>query len=90
MSKTVAIAEGRTNERARTELKSLERIVASLIERFPGTSRCAIERAVDRRYLEFYGAPIRDYIPIMVEREARADLRARDPETPDVLDLILT
>ena len=36
-----------------------------------------IERAVDRRYLEFYGAPIREYIPIMVEREATDDLRAQ-------------
>jgi len=36
----------------------------------------ARERIVDRRYLECYGAPIRDYIPAMVEREAREDLRA--------------
>jgi hypothetical protein len=76
MSNTAAAQDGRASQRARTERKSLDRIVASLMEKFPKTSRIAIERIVDRRYLEFYGAPIRDYIAIMVERGAREDLRA--------------
>lgn len=78
MSNTAATQDGRANHRARTERESLDRIVTSLMERFPRTSRVVIERIVDRRYLEFYGAPIRDYIPILVEREAREDLHA-DP-----------
>jgi hypothetical protein len=76
MSNIAAMEDGRANQRARAERKSLDRIVASMMERFPRTSRSAIQRIVDRRYLEFSGAPIRDYIPIMVEREAREDLRA--------------
>ena len=67
----------RTNRLARDERTSLDRIVVSLSERFPEAAQSMIERAVDRRYLEFYGAPIREYIPIMVEREATDDLRAQ-------------
>jgi hypothetical protein len=77
MSVSAAVQDARTNQRARDEHKSLDRIVASLEMRFPLTSRVTIERVVDRRYREFSGAPIRDYIPIMVEREAREDLRAQ-------------
>ena len=67
----------RTNRLAREERRSLDRIVISLSERFPAAAQSVIERTVDRRYLEFYGASIREYIPIMVEREATDDLRAQ-------------
>ena len=67
----------RTNRLAQDERKSRDRIVVSLSARFPGAAQSVIERTVDRRFLEFYGAPIREYIPIMVEREATDDLRAQ-------------
>jgi hypothetical protein len=76
MSEPTAAADARTNQCARDERKSLDRVVAALTQRFPRASRLTIERIVDRRYLEFYAAPIREYIPVMVEREAREDLRA--------------
>jgi hypothetical protein len=66
-----------TDQLAREERHSLDRVIVSLSERFPRAARSIIERTVDRRYLEFHGAPIREYIPIMVEREATADLRAQ-------------
>jgi hypothetical protein len=69
--------EERTNSLAREERRSLDRVILSLSQRFPKAARSVIERAVDRRYLEFYGAPIREYIPIMVEREATDDLRTQ-------------
>lgn len=72
-----ATTEVRTNQLARDERRSLDRVIVSLSERFPRAAHSVIERTVDRRYLEFYGAPIREYIPIMVEREAAADLRTQ-------------
>ena len=83
MSNTAATQDGRASQRARTERKSLDRTVSLLIQRLPETSRIAIERIVDRGYLEFYGAPIRDYIPIMVERDGRDDLRADQATGPN-------
>jgi hypothetical protein len=72
----------RMNQRAPDEQKALSRVVLSLEHRFPRASSSAVERAVDKRYLEFYGAPIRTYIPLLVERVARDDLRAELASVP--------
>jgi hypothetical protein len=77
MSDMTKATEQFASDLARGERKSLDRVVESLQERFPQAPLVSIERAVDRRYLEFYSAPIRDYIPLMVEREAKEDLRAQ-------------
>jgi len=66
-----------TNQRARAERAALDRVVVSLAAEFPGVAMPVVERIVDRHYLEFYGAPVRAYVPVMVERGARSDLRAR-------------
>jgi hypothetical protein len=62
----------------------MSRLIDSLQSRFPLTSHSTIETLVNRRYLEFSGARIRAYIPIMVEREVRSDLRgqAAAPSSP--------
>ena len=66
-----------TNLLARSERWALDRLVASLAAEFPGVAVPVVERIVDRNYLEFYGAPVRAYVPVMVERGARIELRAR-------------
>jgi predicted metalloprotease with PDZ domain len=56
------------------EVKSLDRVVTELGQRFPGVPRTVVERTVADRYRQFDGAPVRDYIPVMVKRSAKASL----------------
>lgn len=51
-----------------TEQKSLVKVIADLRERFPDVPTEVIGKFVEDAYLEFAGAPVRDYIPVMVER----------------------
>jgi hypothetical protein len=57
------------------ETKSIDTVIAALELRFPEVSRPKIEQVVERGYHRFDGAPIRDYIPVLVQRDARAQLR---------------
>jgi hypothetical protein len=76
------LTDAGTNRLARAERRALDQVVASLSERFPQVTLAVIERIVDHRYLQFYGAPLREYIPILVEREASADLRTQFGAVP--------
>ncbi len=57
-----------------TESKSLDRVIADLEARFPSLPHDYIEGAVRDQYHAFDVAPVRDYIPVMVERGAKAAL----------------
>lgn len=76
------MADASTSRLARAERRALDHVVESLSKRFPQVALSIIERVVDRRYLQFYGAPLREYIPILVEREASADLRTQFGAVP--------
>jgi hypothetical protein len=56
------------------EAKSIDRVVAELGQRFPGVPAPVVERLVADRYRQFEGAPVRDYIAVMVKRSARESL----------------
>jgi hypothetical protein len=60
--------------REEDEAKSLVRVVDELHERFPGVPTVVVERLVTEGYRSFDGAPVRDYIPVMVKRSARESL----------------
>jgi hypothetical protein len=59
-----------------SEAESMSRVVTRLRQQFPELSADAVEQAVYGRYDEFDGRPIRDFVPILVERSARQDLSA--------------
>jgi hypothetical protein len=52
------------------------RVIARLRQQFPELPADAVEQAVYGRYDQFDGAPIRDFLPILVERSAHQDLSA--------------
>lgn len=56
-----------------------ERAIAEAAERltkvFPGVSPDTVERAVAESRPEFDGNPIRDFVPLFVERSAKQRLR---------------
>jgi len=71
-----------TNIRMGREAETLERIVARLCLQFPELSADHIYRAVYGRYDDFEDSPIRDFVPILVERGARDDLKVGPPRYP--------
>jgi len=56
------------------EVKSIDRLVDELGRRFPGVPTPVVQRVVTDRYHQFDGAPIRDYIPVLVRRSANESL----------------
>lgn len=50
-----------------------ERLEAS----FPDVPAVVVQHVVNRSYEQFDGRPIRDFVPVLVERMARNDLRGR-------------
>ncbi|MFF2487399.1 three-helix bundle dimerization domain-containing protein [Microbacterium sp. NPDC058062] len=56
------------------EDQALSDVVDRLEERFPSRDRSEIERAVAEARSHFERAKVRDFVPVLVEREARARL----------------
>lgn len=52
-------------------------------ERFPGVPKPVIDQLVAERVRQYDGAPVRDYIAVMVKRDARQSIAAmvRDSRT---------
>lgn len=59
------------------EARSIAALVGRLVERFPDLDAQVIEQAVHRAHGELAGAPIREYVPVLVEREVVDAFRAR-------------
>lgn len=68
------------------EAKSIDLVVTELGQRFPGVPRSVVVRLVADRYKEFEGAPIRDYIPVMVRRSAKQSLTSMISESRSRFD----
>jgi len=52
------------------ELRSVEQVVERLSAKFARIPSQRVSEVVSATYHEFDGAPIRDFVPIMVERSA--------------------
>lgn len=63
-----AEALGMTNE---PEVRALMAVVDRLAERFPEEPRSVIENVVAEEHRVLDDGPIRDYVPVLVERAAR-------------------
>jgi len=59
------------------ELRAVEQVVDRLSERFSQVPAQRVSEVVDQTYHEFDGAPIRDFVPIMVEKSARDRLASQ-------------
>jgi hypothetical protein len=60
--------------RERGEAAALAHVKDRIAERFPAVPPPVIETAIQRRWAEFDGSRVRDFVPILVERSVRADL----------------
>jgi hypothetical protein len=56
------------------EAREIDEVIGRLQDRFPDHGQEQIRAAVTNAHREFEGRPIRDFVPIFVERAARATL----------------
>jgi hypothetical protein len=57
-----------------SEQTVIEQLVARLTSRYPGISQSTVASVVRDVHSRFDGRPLRDYIPLLVERKARSEL----------------
>ncbi|WP_432432617.1 three-helix bundle dimerization domain-containing protein [Cryobacterium breve] len=60
------------------ELIAIGKVVDRLAERFPDLPRTSIEHAVRAEHGAFEGRPVRDFVPVLVERGVKARLSSHD------------
>lgn len=58
------------------EEKAVEEVADRLAERFPSVPRYHVEQVVNDVHLALDGHPIRDFVPVLVEHDARKRLRS--------------
>ena len=59
---------------AAEEARQLSQVAARLLNTFPAASQEAVGTAVGEAVAQFAGCPIRDFVPLLVERAATAKL----------------
>jgi hypothetical protein len=57
-----------------SEQTIIDEVVVRLISRYPAMSRSTVESVVQDVHARFDGRPLRDYVPLLVERNARTEL----------------
>lgn len=60
--------------RAQNETDAIDHVVGRLGQQFPQLPAEEIERTVHDKYESFADSPIRDFVPVLVERAAREQL----------------
>lgn len=57
-----------------SEQTVIDQLVGRLTSRYPAISQSRVERVVHDVHARFDGRPLRDYVPLLVERSARSEL----------------
>ena len=65
------------------ESRELNEVVERLLQRFPDTNEQHVLSVVTKAHQKFAGNPIRDFVPVFVERSARDELSRTVQVTPD-------
>jgi hypothetical protein len=68
------------------EQRSIESVVSEISHRFPDVPRVVIEQFVTKGFRQFDGAPVREYIPVMVKRTVSASITIMIAESRRVHD----
>ena len=55
----------------------LAEIQRRLLDEFPSVSPLAVDTLIRNEHARFEGSPIRDFIPLFVEKRARCDLKGK-------------
>jgi hypothetical protein len=65
------------------ESRELNEVVERLLERFPDMQEERVRSVVTEAHKRFAGNPIRDFVPVFVERSARDELSRSQTTAPD-------
>jgi hypothetical protein len=57
-----------------TEERVIDQLADRLVPIYPAIEPDQVSRVVDEEYTRYEGSPIRDYIPLLVERHAKEEL----------------
>ena len=57
-----------------SEQTVIEHLVVRLTNRYPGISESTVSSVVHDVHARFEGRPLRDFVPLLVERNARSEL----------------
>jgi len=57
-----------------SEQTVIDEVVARLTSRYPAIPKETVESIVHDVYARFDGRPLRDYVPLLVERNAKSEL----------------
>ncbi|WP_430645003.1 three-helix bundle dimerization domain-containing protein [Agromyces sp. GXS1127] len=72
------------------EQQAVEHVVSRLLERFPSLTEEHVHAIVDEEHHRFDGRPVRDFVPVLVERASRKRLETEAPGVrlePDAAEL---
>lgn len=70
-------------DRGRREEQAIARVTSTLVENFAGAHPAdRVERTVDTARARFAGHPVREFVPILIERIVRRELGASAGEVP--------
>ena len=65
------------------ESRELDEVLERLIQRFPDIPEERVRAAIDEAHERFVGNPIRNFVPVFVERSVRDVLSGSVPAEPD-------
>ena len=55
---------------------AVERAADRLADRYPQVPRERIDELVEKHHEEFDGAPVRDFVPVLIEHDVKQELNA--------------
>ncbi|MWB98713.1 hypothetical protein GB864_09160 [Agromyces sp. MMS17-SY077] len=58
------------------EARSVADVVERLATKYPEVDRAEVERIVRTEHHEFDGKPVRDFVPVLVEKAAKKQIKA--------------
>ena len=65
------------DDKSRDDDHAVAEIVGRLQERFPDKSAAEISAAVERARASFDSAKVRDFVPVLIEKEAKAHQKGK-------------
>jgi hypothetical protein len=57
---------------------AVEHAAERLADRFPEVPREHIDELVEKKHEEFDGAPVRDFVPVLIEHDVKQELNAEE------------
>ena len=71
------------------EVRAVDEVIDRLVGRFPDLPRDHIAAVVEAAHLELEGNPVRDFVPVLVERTAKQRLKQEAKAAPILTDAAL-